>query len=251
MTQRWQKLIRSLHLKKYRQEEKLFIVEGEKSLLELLQTDWHIEGIFYSEAFFKKHHAALQKHKTVVQEVCKVSQIEQVSTLQTNEAGIAVVRMPDWRPPETITSPLTLVLDELKDPGNLGTIVRIADWYGIRHVVCSEQTTDFFSPKVITATMGSFTRVEVFYLDIVDFLKKLDRKNLSVWGSFTDGTSIYQAAPVKNVLLVIGSESHGIRQEVAQWLDMKIAIPRYGKAESLNAAVACGIMCDRLATAFR
>jgi TrmH family RNA methyltransferase len=249
MTNRWQKLIRSLHLKKNREEERLFLVEGEKSIIELLQSDFQIEAIFITDEFDNKYSKILEKCNAQ-QAICKQTLLEQVGTLQSNQSGIAVVKLPAWDYPFSLDS-LTLMLDNIKDPGNLGTIVRLADWYGISQIICSPQTTDFFAPKVIISTMGSFTRVKIYYNNLQEYIKKLDKNQFEVFGGFMQGTDIHKFKPKKNVILVIGSESHGISPEIENLLDGKLTIPRFGKAESLNAAIACGIMCDQIHYALR
>ncbi|GAB4332873.1 MAG: RNA methyltransferase [Flammeovirgaceae bacterium] len=244
MTNRWQKLIRSLHLKKNREEQNLFIVEGKKSIIELLYSDFQIEVLFITEEFSIEHSQKLRKKEFEVV-VCKQSLLEQVGTLQTNDSGIAIVKIPQWDYPIHLQA-LSLILDDIKDPGNLGTIVRLADWFGISQIICSPQTTDFFAPKVILSTMGSFTRTKVYYTDLQNFIKKLDRNTFEIWGGFMQGLDIHKFRPQKKVILVIGSESHGISPQIEALLDGKLTIPRLGKAESLNAAMACGIMCDQI-----
>jgi TrmH family RNA methyltransferase len=244
MTNRWQKLIRSLHLKKNREEEQLFLVEGEKSIIELLQSDFQIEALFITEEF-SRNHSKLFINKKIDISICKQSLLEQVGTLQSNQSGIAVVKIPNWDISNSLQN-LTLMLDDIKDPGNLGTIVRLADWYGVSKIVCSPQTTDFFAPKVIISTMGSFTRTKIYYTDLQEYVKNLNKNQFEIWGGFMQGIDIHEFKPSKNVILVIGSESHGISPEVELLLDGKLTIPRFGKAESLNAAIACGIMCDQI-----
>lgn len=135
-----------------------------------------------------------------------------------------------------------IALDGINDPGNLGTIIRIADWYGVTGIVCSQDTVDQFNPKAITSTMGSFVRVQVHYTDLQKYLKN---SKLQVFACVMDGESVYSVKAGEGVLL-IGSESHGIRDDVKELATVKITIPAKGKAESLNAAVATGIVCDRL-----
>jgi TrmH family RNA methyltransferase len=136
-----------------------------------------------------------------------------------------------------------IVLDDIHDPGNLGTIVRTADWFGIRKIIASPETADFYNPKVISATMGSFTRVQVYYTDLATYLSGTKHR---IYGAFLDGTDIHSVRFTNGGLIVIGSESHGISAELAPFVREKVTIPKYGQAESLNAAIATAIICDNL-----
>jgi TrmH family RNA methyltransferase len=163
-----------------------------------------------------------------------------LGTLAQNDGALAVVYQKEGK--EISPSGITLVLDDIRDPGNLGTLIRIADWYGISHIVCSTSTVDWYNPKVVSATMGSFTRVTPFYTDLVPFLEK---QKAPILGAFLGGESTHTFAFPKEGFLIIGSESHGISKEVAKLVTNKITIPKFGKAESLNAAVAGAVMLDR------
>jgi TrmH family RNA methyltransferase len=133
------------------------------------------------------------------------------------------------------------VLDDIRDPGNLGTMIRTADWYGVKHIIASEESADFYNPKVLSATMGSFCRVQVFYTDIESYLRMVRRP---VYGTFLDGLDVHQVNFKEGGLIVIGNESNGISQSIEKLVTQKITIPRYGNAESLNAAIATGVILD-------
>jgi TrmH family RNA methyltransferase len=231
-----QKYIQSLHNKKYRTEYGQFLVEGEKGISELLTSDYEIVQIYASEEFAQK----LPPYKNLV--VAPVAHIESVSTFKSNTSGIAVVQQKRWEAPENFHDRI-LILDGLRDPGNLGTIIRLADWYGIEHLICSEDTVEFYNPKVISSTMGSFTRVRPYYLDIHSFMKQYPH---AILGADLEGQNVHQFEFPKDIALVIGSESHGISPETERLLTDKINIPRIGKAESLNAAMATGIILDNM-----
>lgn len=236
-----QKYVQSLHNKKYRIEYGKFLVEGEKGILEILNSDFEIENIFCTEIFKEK---LTQTAKTNNIIVCKEAEIQSISTFKTNSVGVAVVRQKTTVNPIKLTdNQVVLILDGIKDPGNFGTIIRLADWYGIDHIYCSEDTVEFYNPKVIAATMGSFIRVQVHYLDLEKYIKEL---KIPVLGAFLGGENIHHLSLKKPFALVIGSESHGISSEIEKIIDTKITIPRIGSAESLNAGVAAGIILDNI-----
>lgn len=234
------KFIKSLHQKKYRSEEGKFFVEGEKSVAEVLQSDFLVEMLLVTDEFAQKYSHLLRAFQGELLLVT-AGQLEQVGQYQSNDAALAVVQMK----PNTSFTPeageLILALDEVRDPGNLGTIIRIADWYGIKKMIFSPQTAEFYNPKVIQSSMGSFTRVQFFYEELG---KTLSTWKLPVYGAFLEGEAIHQLTnPLAGVLLM-GNESQGISKETAQWVSRKITIPGYGKAESLNVAIATAIFCD-------
>lgn len=146
--------------------------------------------------------------------------------------------------PDNFNNNFVLILDDINDPGNLGTIIRIADWYGIKNIIASKNTVDFYNPKTIMATMGSFARVNVFYEDLIEFFEK--NQNIPTYGAFLNGENLRNIGKIKPGFIVIGSEAHGINQNLEKFIDKKITIPRFGSAESLNAGVATGIILERL-----
>ncbi len=232
-----QKYIQSLHNKKYRKQFGEFLVEGEKSIGELLNSDFHISELFLSAK------ASLQIFASVSPVLCSEEEIEKVSTFRSNNFGVAVVKMREDISPVPGENPWVLALDEIHDPGNLGTIIRIADWYGIQQIVCSENTVDFYNPKVISSTMGSFTRVACHYVNLNSWLEEV---SMPVYGAVLNGSDIHQLNDIEPGVLVIGSESHGLSPEIERLLNRKLTIPAFGRAESLNAGVAAGILLDNL-----
>lgn len=241
MTKNYQKLIKSLQQKKHRQEEQLFLVEGEKSVIELLQSNFSIKALFYTESFAQTHAKKLQSlttHKAIVTEEVLV----QNGTLQTNNAALAVVEIPQSQA-KFVLKDYTLALSDIRDPGNLGAIIRIADWYGISQIICSETTVDWYNPKVIIASMGSFTRVTPYYVNLAEVLQT---HQTLTYGMFLGGRSLHKTSFPKQAIIVIGNEANGIAPEMEQFIAHKITIPRFGGAESLNAAMATAIVCDNL-----
>jgi TrmH family RNA methyltransferase len=234
------KLIKSLDEKKNRVELGLFLVEGEKSVSELLDSDFEIDLILTTTEFFDKYGEKIRE-KSKSYEIVNQFELEKVGTFTTNDAALAVVKQKENKPTEIKKDEIVLALDEIKDPGNLGTIIRIADWYGIKNIIASKNTVDFYNPKVITATKGSFTRVNIFYTDLNDFLSKT---KLPVLGAFLNGENIHETKFPSSGILVMGNESNGISKEIEKLITKKITIPAYGKAESLNVAIATAIILD-------
>ncbi len=235
------KLIKSLREKKHRQETKKFLVEGAKSVLELLKSDYIVESLFATKEFILAHHKLLGSKDTLKVQQVDASELKAFGTLEHNDGALAIARQKESTLPKEIEG-IVLALDDIRDPGNLGTLIRIADWYGIKHVVCSATSVDWYNPKVVAATMGSFTRVSGHYTDLGAYLKK---QKVPVLGAFLDGKSVHSFAFPKSGILVIGSESHGISLGVEKAVTERVTIPSFGGAESLNAAVAGAIILDR------
>lgn len=246
MSQKWSKLIKSLHLKKYRKAEQLFFVEGEKAVLEVLAAHWPVKALFGTPEFFDRY-----PHAGAAAELCQpcsASELEQAGTFSSNNAALAVVAMPQQSPfAEASSSGYTLVLDTINDPGNLGTIIRIADWYGIRHLLCSAETVDVFNPKVIAAAKGSFLRVQLHYGDLSQWLSQTKQP---VYGTFLAGTSVHQlqlsGTGDHQGYIVLGNEANGISDAVAAYVNQRITIPAFGQAESLNVGIAAAVVVDNL-----
>lgn len=244
MSKKWVKLITSLQHKKYRKQHQAFLVEGAKSVLELFSSDYQIQILFVTEEFHQQHIRLLQK-QSLPYEIVSQQELEKTGVYQTNNACLAVVTTKPNQPIGISGNEYMLMLDDVKDPGNLGTIIRIADWYGIRKLVCSENTTDFYNPKVIAASMGSFTRVQPYYVDLAQYLKKING-SLPVYGAFLEGENVHKVPFAKAGILIMGNESQGINPELAPWVSSKIHIPRYGAAESLNVGIATAVICDNI-----
>jgi RNA methyltransferase, TrmH family len=234
-----QKYVQSLHLKKYRKEYGIFLVEGEKGIAEVLSSDFEVEKVYCTEKYFDLFKKINNKTNFIID---NEDNINKISTFASNSVGVALVKQKVLSKNNSCNSKI-LILDGISDPGNLGTIVRLADWYGLDNILCSADCAEFYNPKVISATMGSFCRVTVNYVDLEDFLKVY---NHAILGAFLDGQNVHEVKKLDKFALIIGSESHGISKNVSQYVNSKITIPRRGKAESLNAGVACGILLDRL-----
>jgi TrmH family RNA methyltransferase len=234
------KFIKSLHLKKYRREEGLFLVEGEKSIIELLSSDFQIKNIFITREVFEKYRNDFNKFDSIV-EIVTTEDLTKAGTLEFNDTGIAVVLQKENNQIE-IQNDIIIALDDVRDPGNLGTIIRTADWYGVKKVVVSETTAEFYNPKVIAASMGSFTRVQIFYTNLKEYLNK--NKNVPILGTLLNGEDAHNFSYPESGILLMGSESNGIHEELIPLITSKITIPRYGMAESLNVSMATGIVLD-------
>lgn len=234
------KFIKSLQLKKYRKQEQLFLVEGAKSVLEVFNSGFEVKQLLATPLFLKEnpHFSHLD-----VMEKTSPEQLKSIGTLKNNNMALAVVKMQPEKALQIDPYKWTIALDDINDPGNLGTIIRIADWYGIDQLVASMQTAEFYNPKVIAASKGSFCRVKINYLDLKDFLKKT---SLLIYGAMMNGKDVHTTSFEAGGVLVMGNEANGISQEIEPLLNKKITIPRYGKAESLNVAMATAIICDNI-----
>lgn len=242
--------------KKYRSETGLFILEGEKGVLELLDSEFKIVRIYTTLEASATIDSAVTHYRarmeTTLPEVHIVSQssLETGGTITSNNSALAVAHIPTPHTVEEILGSAhhtrILALDDVQDPGNLGTIIRTADWFGITHIVTSLTSVDSYNPKVIRASMGSFTRVQVTGLDLETFLTKAHVQKIKILGAFLHGEHIDTLPRSTNGILVMGSESHGISASLSKCIDTKVTIPKYGNAESLNVAVATGILLSVL-----
>ena len=250
------KNIKKLADKKYRVETGLFLVEGEKSICELLASDFVVEEIYGTSTFFDKITSLVRMHEkqggghSIKLVHANEEDLVKMGTLQTNNSGIAIVRQGKKVDHDLLArvsmDGILLALDDVRDPGNLGTIMRIADWFGVEQIVASETTTDTYNPKTISASMGSFLRTKVTHLDLGSFLKHTCAKGTPVMGAFLDGKNIHDGGLPKRGILLMGSESHGLSETLLPYITQRITIPKYGSAESLNVSVATGILLDAL-----
>jgi len=240
ISKNWQKLIKSLHQKKYRKQQGLFFVEGEKVTNELLKSDYEIVCLFGTKDFFERNKISSSVTTQIVEEADLVS----VGTFQSNNACLAVVKQKLRILPNLDDKNIILALDNIQDPGNLGTIIRICDWYGIKQVVCSNETVDFYNPKVINASKASFLRVTCIYTDLPEFLEKAKHYEKEIYAAVMNGKNIYEAELNKNALIVMGNEANGVSQDILYYVKQKISIPCFGGAESLNVAVATAVVID-------
>jgi TrmH family RNA methyltransferase len=236
------KFIKSLQQKKFRKQEQSFFIEGTKSVIELLHSDFQITHLLFTKKFVEEYHHLLPYSEVAWYEVSQ-KELESIGTFQSNDGALAVAKMKENTEFELSSSEWAIALDDVRDPGNLGTIMRIADWYGIQKIVFSNESADFYNPKVLHASMGSFTRVDFFYTDLAEYLS---RQNVQVFGAFLDGQNIYEVEFGDGGIIIMGNESNGICNAVAQQVTQKITIPRFGKAESLNVAIATSIICDNM-----
>jgi len=235
------KYINSLQVKKYRNQHQAFVVEGAKSVLELLQSDFSLQHLFITEDFYREHGRRFSKgiHYELVTE----QDLVKAGTFSSNNAALAVAHMRQLPPLQFSPDDFAIALDDIRDPGNLGTIIRIADWYGISTILCSDTCADFYNPKTISATMGSFTRVKAYYLDLADWLAAQPAE-VAIYGASLEGDNLHRMQLQPKGIVVMGNEANGIRPEVARQVNRLIKIPAFGQAESLNVATATAIIID-------
>jgi RNA methyltransferase, TrmH family len=235
-------MIKSLHDKKYRQNSGLFLVEGEKSVAETLNSDFEIKTLLATKPFYTKY-SKIIKDKKIICEIVEPGEIKNVSTLESNDSALAIVKQktPGILNSEIAENEIILALDNIRDPGNFGTIIRIADWYGIKKVIASTGTVDLYNPKVISATKGSFTRVNIYYADLRNYLSETKSPIL---GAFMTGENVHKFTFPKKGILVMGNESNGISKEIESLIKQKVTIPAFSKTESLNVAIATAVLVD-------
>jgi TrmH family RNA methyltransferase len=236
------KFIKSLQLKKFRNEYNKFLIEGSKSVRELLLSDFILSELYVTEKFLEENHSVL-KAKNITPEITNEEELAKVSSFSSNNAALAIAQTKPNQLLKGSPEEYTLVLDDIRDPGNLGTIIRIADWYGISNIICSETTTDFYSPKVIASSMGSFTRVKLYYCALEEYLSQTD---LPVYAADLEGENVHHFSFPAGGLLLMGNESAGISPELVRFIRHKIHIPSFGGAESLNVAIATAVICDNI-----
>ncbi|HNP20044.1 MAG TPA: RNA methyltransferase [Fulvivirga sp.] len=234
------KFIKSLQLKKYRKKEQKFLVEGEKSVLEVIQSRFKVTMIMGTEDFIFRNRSLLTALEVIPTTSAK---LQALGTFKTNDSALAVVEIQPEAKLSIPTNEFILALDGVNDPGNLGTIIRIADWYGFKNIIASRETADFYNPKVISSSKGSFTRIGLHYCDLLDTLKDL---HIPIYGTFMDGENVHGISFKKNGVLVMGNEANGISKEVETLVSQKITIPKFGEAESLNVAMATAVICDNI-----
>ena len=232
-----QKIIQKLQQKKHRNELGLFVVEGKKGILEFVQAGFKVEAIFATSLFSKK----LNKFPLTL---ISKEELSKISTLKNPDEGIAIFHQPKRK--GILQEGVILALDNIQDPGNLGTLIRLCDWFGIETLLCSEQTVDCYNPKVVQASMGSLSRVEVHYLPLEGFLATCA---LSIYVATLQGTNLYTTTFPEDCVIVLGNEANGVSPEVTALANGAITIPRFGKlqqAESLNVAMAGGIIVSQI-----
>ncbi|MEP6725990.1 MAG: RNA methyltransferase, partial [Bacteroidota bacterium] len=238
------KYIQSLGQKKFRDEEGVFVAEGPRIINELLAAIPAALTVLYATAQWLQTHGGTLKNIAADKLVeIKEKELERISFLQTPHEVLAVFKKPAASP-LNFSQTLSLMLDGIQDPGNMGTIIRIADWFGIRNVICSMDCADAFAPKVIQSTMGSIVRVQLLYTGLVELVKKTG--GLQLYATTLNGEKINDMQAIKEGVIVIGNESKGIHAALLDCCQQRITIPRIGYAESLNAAVATGIILSHI-----
>ncbi|WP_298479125.1 TrmH family RNA methyltransferase [uncultured Maribacter sp.] len=230
------KLIKSLQQKKCRNQQKLFVVEGKKTVEELLASKVELHKIFSTEENFAAQ----------LGEICKLvdgNEMKQMSSLKNPSSVLGVFKIPDNKIVEV--KDWVVVLDDVRDPGNLGTIIRLCDWFGIKNLFCSLTTVDCYNPKVLQATMGSISRMNIVYTDLKHFLEDTE---LPIYGAFMDGNVIYKEKIPEKGVLVMGNEANGVSKEIEMLCSNKISIPQFGDktTESLNVATATSILLNEI-----
>jgi len=228
-----QKLITSLSQKKYRQKHQLFIAEGVKVVRELLESSFELEIIFSTESEFSSLDCFIQVSD---------QELKKISSLKTPNKVLALFKIPLQK--KVNSSGLIVVLDTINDPGNLGTIIRLCDWFGVEQLVCSQDTVDCYNSKVVQATMGSLARVSISYLNLSEYLQTV---SIPVFIADMDGVNIHKSKLPASAILVMGNEANGVSDRLKQLISNKISIPRYGNSnqvESLNVATATAILLN-------
>ncbi|PTX44236.1 TrmH family RNA methyltransferase [Christiangramia gaetbulicola] len=227
------KLIKSLSQKKFRNTHGLFVVEGIKGVREFLNSDFELFSIYSTGERFKVQKDLLN--------LIDERELKKISSLKTPQKALAVFKIPESK--EIELGGIIVALDGVRDPGNLGTIIRLCDWFGIETLICSKDTADCYNPKVVQASMGSLTRVNIKYLDLKEFL--VGQTEIPVLGTRLEGENVYNSILPNPAIVVLGNEANGISEEIGSLLDGKITIPQFGKVqetESLNVATATAII---------
>lgn len=235
-------LLKSLQHKKERLQHGLFLVEGYKSVIEFINSPYQIEAIYHTAPLSPK---VLKLSQKINLYEISVTDMEKISSLKTPQQFAALLKIPVWPSLNNtlLKQKFSLVLDGLQDPGNMGTIIRTADWFNIQHIICAADTVDVYNPKVVQASMGSLARVNVYYADIAALIPQL---GLPVFGAMLNGQRIYDTHFGAEGLIVMGNEGNGLRPEVEKLINKAVTIPRRGKAESLNVAIAAALFCSEI-----
>lgn len=238
------KFIRSLEQKKFRREHGLFIAEGKKIVQEILNSSLKIHSLFATRDF---QSPLLSGLKAEIVEIDR-TELEKISLLSVPNEVLCLVEIPkseiDFH---KVKQQLSLYLDNIKDPGNLGNIIRIADWFGIEYIFCSPECVDSYNPKVVQATMGSIARVKIHYGEAVNFIKELKKNtdaSFTIYAATLDGKNIYSEDLSEKGLIILGNESEGVSDALIRLSGMEISIPPFGKAESLNVAASAAVICS-------
>jgi len=227
------KLINSLKKKKFRLQNRLFIAEGVKVVEELIQSDFQLNGLYATEAYLNKFNI---ENLYIISD----KELKSISEFSNPNQVFAIFKIPERE--EIKATGFTLVLDEINDPGNLGTIIRLCDWFGVDQLICSLNTVDCYNPKVVQASMGSLSRLSIVYTDLIVFLENDTRP---VYGALLEGENVYKTNLLNHAILVMGNEANGISDIIQKMITKPITIPQFGenqKTESLNVATATAIL---------
>ena len=231
------KLITSLKQKKFRNQHQMFVVEGIKTINEFLNSAFELESLYTLSSF--------EGVDSAKQFVISEKQLQQISFLKNTSSSLAIFKMKE-KEDFNSSSSLIVALDNVRDPGNLGTIIRLCDWFGVTRLICNSETVDCYNPKVIQATMGSLTRVDIQYVKLESYLQGKRQSDIEIYGAFMDGENIYSSSEsFIDGVLVLGNEANGISESIEKLITKRTSIPRFGKlkaAESLNVAMAASIL---------
>lgn len=239
------KYIQSLQHKKFRDEAKLFIAEGPKVVMDLLASwKFNCKELFVLKDWYNANIKLLTNYSDISITVVEDFELDKVSALSTAHSVLAIFEKRKEEINFNLKDRITLALDTIQDPGNLGTIIRIADWFGITDIVCSIGCADMYNPKVVQSTMGSLGRVNVVYTNLAGWLQKNNK--IKIYSASLEGKTLQSLGKINEGIIIIGNEAHGISDEVIEWVNEKITIPKTGEAESLNAAVATGIILSHI-----
>ena len=237
------KFIHSLELKKFRNENNVFVAEGNKLVADMLP--FYSCDLLIAKPSWLERHPHVQAHEILVAEG---DDIRKASFLKNPQDVLAIFRRPTWDLQDVNpTKELVLALDGVQDPGNLGTIIRLADWFGITHIVCNKDTADAFSPKTVQATMGALAHVQVHYTDLEEYLEEQAAHTVPLYGTFLDGENLYGKTLTSHGIIIMGNEGNGIRPNIEKLVNEKLYIPNYPEgqetSESLNVAIATAVIC--------
>jgi len=238
------KFIRSLDIKKNREQHRCFLVEGEKMVLELFESDFKTLELFALKSFISNFSKNIDKSISVIE--ISEQELNKISSLKTPNQVLAVVKIPEPNLDANLFLSLNIALDNIQDPGNMGTIIRTANWFGVTTIFCSTDTVDAYNSKVIQATMGAIFRTTIIYGDITHFINEAKKHGQPIYGALLDGNNIYKTDLKNNGLIVLGNESKGISKPIQNLIDNKIRIPNFpeesSEMESLNVAIAGAIV---------
>lgn len=228
------RFVKSLQQKKYRNENNCFVVEGRKSIEEAISSKFKIVGTYVSKA--SEVPSALTEYTTI-----SSSEMDRISGLKTAPGILSIISIPDFNWDNT-TDGLTILIDDIKDPGNLGTIIRTAVWFGAQRIICSEETVELCNPKVIQATMGAVFQIPIYRMSIIETLKMFNQRKIPSYAAILNGQNLYETQFPSDAAIIIGNESHGIAKEIVAQSSNTVTIPAFGKAESLNASIAGAVL---------